>query len=318
MKDSAVGKNKNTIKRPFRQKLIAIILILTLLSGTLLVYWAQIREFNLEFANTLLEQAYTVATTDAYRSKNLLERAWDILTKCVFKPRNYQEYETYASVSIAKGDYANATKYIQGCIDTYKGQSNAELAALWMRKGSLYTLIGENDSAIECLDTAIGLDETLSTAYLLRAQVKSQKGDAAEAAEDLRKYEALVGPDPVIQAAMGGLYESIEDYKSAAQCYRMAVDSGNYEVAMLASLARCEILAGDADAGYADLERYFAEGGTDETGDLNALLGMCRADRKDYAGALTALHKAIDLGGNLIRRECFRSVTYPQIPRWRR
>lgn len=300
--DISSEKPKAEYKKHFWRRLIAFVLAaLLILSCTGLVTMVQMRrkqkQTELEYAGTLLEQASNVAGENTpYLRMKLLEQAWQLVQHAIGKPKSFEDYDTYASLAITRGEYPEAADYIQGCIDTWTEDCGTEPSVLWLKKGSLYTLSDKNDEAIACYSKAIELNETSQDAYLLRAQMYSQNGEAEAAAADLRRYEELSGPNPVIQGAMGSLYESIEDYERAIKCYDLAIESGNYETANLASRARCEILSGDTLTAIDDLKRFFEEGGTDETGDYYAMYGMCLEENERYAEAVKAFRDAIKAG----------------------
>lgn len=297
MENKTEEKGIYSFRNHLRKRLMALFLVVVMLGGSILAWRIQIRETGLEYVGTVLERAQQVTDQNtSYLTQSALERAWRVLRTAVRRPRSYEEFETYASLAIAKGDYAAATEYMQGCIDQYSGGDDGKLANLWLRKGSLYTLCSEEEKAIECYDKALEIDNTIQDALLLRAQMNSELGNAEAAADDLISYEKLAGSNPLIQAALGGLYESIGNYDAAVKCYTVAIDSENYDAAALASRARCLILTGGSEAAGEDLERFFREGGEDETGDNYAMLGMCRMEKGDYPGALKALHSAIRRG----------------------
>lgn len=276
------------------RRLLALILVAAMLGSMVLMWQVQIRDYGMQFVGTVLEEAQQVTRTNTpYLSQPTLERAWRVLKATVSKPDTYEEFDTYASLAIAKGDYADAVGYMQGCIDTYSGADDAELAMLWLRKGSLLTLTEQPEAAAECYDKALELCPDLADACLLRAQMMSELGRQEEAAADLIRYQELAGSNPVIQAALGGLYESIENYDAAIECYTLAIESGSYEPTTLASRGRCRILSGDSAGAKDDLERFFREEGEDPTGDVMAMLGMCRMEAGEYEKAIKAFHSAI-------------------------
>lgn len=287
-------EKKMQFKQHIGRRVIALCLAGAMLGGSALAWRVQIRENELEYVGTVLEQAASVTRSNtAYLRQSTLERAKRVLRHAIRKPKKFEDFDTYASLAIASGDFEEAIAYLQSCMDTYPGDSDAERAVLWLRMGSLYTLTEKPMEAIDCYDKALELNDTLADAYLLRAQMKCESGTLESAADDLRHYEKLAGSNPVVQGALGGLYESIEDYKTANECYTLAIESGQYEVNMLASRARCRILTDDPASALNDLNRFFQEGGTDENGDYYAMLGMCRMEKEDYAGALGAFHQAI-------------------------
>lgn len=288
-------EKKYKFKTHLGRRVVALCLAGAMLGGGFLAWKVQIREGELQYVGTVLEQAASVTRSNTrYLNQNTLERAWRVLRTAVRKPKTFEEFDTYASLSIASGEYEEAIGYMQSCIDTCPEGSDEEKAILWLRKGSLYTLTEQPEDAISCYDRALALDDSLADAYLLRAQMKCENGGLESAAGDLLKYEELAGEHPAIQGALGGLYESIEDYENANKCYTVAIESGSYDVNMLASRARCRILTDDSESALEDLNRFFNEGGKDETGDYYAMLGMCRMEKEDYAGALGAFHQAID------------------------
>lgn len=267
------------------------------LVGSMALGWAiQIRDLHNQYVGSAMEYASQVVRDNTdYMNQPAIERAWRVLNNAIGKPKTYEEFETYASLSIARGEYGDGIDYLQKCIDLYAGEPGRELAMLWLRKGSLYTLTEDYESAAACFDRTLSLDDSLADAYLLRAQMKSEMGQNEAAAEDLRTYEAMAGSHPVIQAALGGLYESVENYASAVECYSLAIESGKYDVDNLASRGRCRILTEDSEGALLDLERFFREGGKDTSGDIFAMLGMCRMDAEDYEGAIKAFHSAIQM-----------------------
>lgn len=297
MENTAADNKQYKFKTHIWRRLLALFLVFIMGAGAMLAWRVRIRDVGLQYVGTMLERAQQVTEENTgYLTQPMLERAWRVLKTSVFKPRKYEEFDTYASLAIARGEYAEAAQYMQGCIDTFPGGDDDALSKLWLRQGSLYTLCGENEKAIECYNKTLELKADTADAYLLRAQMKSELGMAQEAAEDLRTYETYAGSNPIVQAALGELYESIEDYASAVECYTLAIDSGSYDVKALASRGRCNILIGKSEQGREDLDRFFREGGEDETGDCYAMLGMCRMEAGDFAEAIPAFHSAIRKG----------------------
>lgn len=279
------------------RRLLALFMVVILIGGMVLAWQVRIQDLRKQYVGSALEYASQVTQNNTgYLNQSVIERAWRVLTTAVRKPKTFEEFETYASLAIAKGLYEDGIGYLQSCIDTYPGESDSELARLWLRKGSLYTLSEQFEPATECYNKALSLDPNIPDAYLLRAQMESEQGDMESAAADLRTYEAMAGSHPVIQAALGGLYESAEDYENAVKCYTEAIKSEQYDVSNLASRGRCRILLGDSAGALQDLERFFQEGGADTTGDIYAMLGMCRMEAKNYADARKAFYSAIQMG----------------------
>ena len=123
------------------RRLLALTMALALVLSMYLGLRAQIRFSGLNYVGQISEYAARVtAENTGYLSENTLDRAWTILRATIRRPRTYEDYEMYASIAIAREDYAGAAEYLQGCIDTYRGDDAEELATLHLRQASVYVL----------------------------------------------------------------------------------------------------------------------------------------------------------------------------------
>lgn len=280
------------------RRLLAAFMALVLIAAMFLGYAAQIRFGQLQYVGTVLEHAASVtADNTEYLSESTLKRAWNILRYAVGKPKTYDEFEMYASLAIARQDYAGAIPYMQGCIDQYPGGSPREEAVLHMRLGSLYALSDDVENAITSFDRAIETEPALADAYLLRAQMLSLAGRQEAVVADIRSYDALVGDNPAIRVAVGGLYESAGEYESAAACYTLGLEqSGGTDPELLAARGRCRVLIQEMDGARRDFIDFFANGGQDPTGEYNLMLGLCRMEAEEYQQALNSFHNALNAG----------------------
>lgn len=280
------------------RRLLAAFMALVLIAAMFLGYAAQIRFGQLQYVGTVLEHAASVtADNTEYLSESTLKRAWNILRYAVGKPKTYDEFEMYASLAIARQDYAGAIPYMQGCIDQYPGGSPREEAVLHMRLGSLYALSDDVENAITSFGRAIETEPALADAYLLRAQMLSLAGRQEAVVADIRSYDALVGDNPAIRVAVGGLYESAGEYESAAACYTLGLEqSGGTDPELLAARGRCLVLTENLGAARQDFIDFFANGGQDPTGEYNLMLGLCRMEAEEYQQALNSFHNALNAG----------------------
>lgn len=296
--DEPISQAAKKPSKKLWRRLLAGFMAVLLLGGLLLGYAAQIRFAQLNYLGTVLEHAAAVtADNTGYLNESGLQRAWNILRYAVGKPKTYDEYEMYASIAIARTEYAEAIPYMQGCIDLLEDGSEREKALLELRLGSLYALSDDAESAISCFDKALNMEPTLADAYLLRAQMHSLMGNQELAAADVRSYDQLAGENPAIRAAIGSLYEGAGDYRNAVACYTTGLEqSGGTDTDLLASRARCYVLLGDMGAARLDLISFFAEGGSDPTGEYNVMLGLCRMENGEYDLALQAFHNAVNAG----------------------
>jgi len=280
------------------RRILAAAMALVLLAGMFLGYAAQIRFGQLQYVGTVLEQAAAVtADNTGYLDQNTLQRAWRILRYAVGKPKTYEEYEMFASLAIARMEYAQAVPYMQGCIDLHSGENPRGKAVLYLRLGSLYALSDDIGNALAAFDSAIATDDTLADAYLLRAQMHSLAGNPDTVLEDLRSYDRLTGENPAMAASMASLYEGAGDYENAVRCYTRAMEyTGGNDPMLLASRGRCYVLLQKLGPAMQDLNAFFTSGGQDPTGEYNLMLGLCRMEAGEYEKALNAFHNALNAG----------------------
>ena len=316
MSDSAVPSHEKTKENPGRRKhtvpgwvkILALVLALLMVFEIWLTGMISIKEANEEYLGEFLElaQQTTLEDTD-YLQESDFKRAWRILRHTIGKPDSAEDYETFASVSIAQGDYAAALDYMRGCVDAFDG-ADEELAVLYVRLGSLQMLNGEElySEAKASFTEALRLDPTLANAWLLRAQLELEEEDYDSAVYDVTQYK-LYGDDVEILAAIAPLYEAVGDYASALECYTAALDNPDtYEVSQLKSRGVCYLQLEDTAAAKEDLERFFAEGGSDSDGSVRLLLALCRLSEGDYSGAVATFDRAMELGAD-------GSSLYPQM-----
>ncbi len=290
-----VMKNQRESTNTIWKRIMAGFLALVFILSMVLTVRAQIRFSGLNYVGRVSEYAARLTEDNTgYLSKSTLDRAWSILRTTVRRPQTYQDYELYASIAIAREDYETAIPYMRGCVDTYDGGDDAELAVLWLRLASLQVLREKYSDGIEALERALALDDTLAPAYFLRAELNYTLGDAEAAVADLDAYRSLENSDPVILASLGELYEATGDFAAAAECYTAGItNERTYSDDLLVKRARCRVQLGDMDKARTDLESYFTRGGADPDGEAAAMLAVCRMNVEDYAGAYEMFHRAI-------------------------
>lgn len=273
---------------------LAFALAVVIFLNLFLTLEAQIRFSERQFVGKIAEYAASVTEDNTrYLSKGNLDRAWDILRSLIRKPRSYDDYDMYASIAVAREDYENAVRYMQGCIDTYDGGNDKELAVLNLRQASLYVLTEQYEKAVEYLDKAEELDDSLSATYFMRAEMKMVLGDMDGATEDVKKYLELDGGDPVIMASLGQLYESTGDPAKAAECYAMAAATDSHAYV---DRARCLIMTGDFGTAKRCLEIFRGLSAEDQNGEVSAMLGVCLMNDEEYQEAAKEFRTAVEHG----------------------
>ena len=290
-------ETKKEDRRGVQKRIMALLLVLVFLLGMYLSFRVQIKFSGLNYVGNVAEYAAKLTENNtSYLSESTLERAWSILKTTVGRPRTYEEFNTYASIAIAREDYENAAAYLEGCLAHCEGGAKEE-AVLCLRLGSLYVLMQNSEEALTWLDLALQKDDTLASAYFLRAEVRLEQGETDKALEDLHSYQGMEGSSPVILASLGELYESAGEYENAVSCYTLGLSQAqSYRDELYVSRARCQIFLGEMSEARRDLERYFVLTNEDPGGEAAAMLGMCLMDAGEFAGAVEQFHRAVEDG----------------------
>ncbi|MBR1846041.1 MAG: tetratricopeptide repeat protein [Oscillospiraceae bacterium] len=287
-------KQRESSKKIWK-RIMAGFLVLVFVLGMALTMRAQIRFTGLDYVGRVSEYAAQLtAENTGYLSRSTIDRAWSILRTTIRRPRTYQDFDLYASLAIAREDYETAIPYMRGCVDTYDGGNDGDLAVLWLRLASLHVLNEDYGAGIEALDSALALNDKLSSAYFLRAELNYTLGNNAAAVADLDVYRTLEDSSPIVLASLAPLYESTGEYAAAEECYTAGITSGqDSDVELLLNRGRCRMLQGKMNEALEDLEAYFSRGGSDEKGEAAAMLAVCRMNAGRYAEAYTMFHRAV-------------------------
>lgn len=290
-------ENQKEDRRGLRKRILALLLVLIFLLGMYLSFEVQIKFSGLNYVGNVAEYAAKLTENNtSYLSEGTLERAWSILKTTVRHPRTYEEFNTYASIAIAREDYENAAAYLKGCLAACEGGPEDE-AVICLRLGSLYVLMQNTEEALMWLDLALQKDDTLASAYFLRAEVRLEQGNVDLALEDLHSYQGMEGSSPIILASLGELYESAGEYENAISCYTLGLSNEqSYQDALYVRRARCHIFLGEMDEARRDLERYIAISSEDPGGEAASMLAMCLMDAGEFAAAIEQFHRAVDNG----------------------
>ncbi len=291
-----MGEEKRNTGKIIGRRLLVVLLILVLILGPVVSIKTQIRFSAQNYTEE--SEAYAAQVTEeeaAYLSDDPLSRQWKYLQTIGHPPRTYKDYNLYADIAIANEDLESAANYLNSGIDTARNEADAALMCL--RLGSIYILQGNREGAEKMLDEAVSQDASLASAWFLRAQLAASEGDTEQAVQSFHSYIRLPDRDAKETLALGELFESREDYESAALCYTAGIeDESLTKAALYADRARCEILLDDRAAARKDLETYFEQTEEDPEGRPAAMLAMCLMEDEAYKEAAEYFHKAIEDG----------------------
>ena len=205
-------------------RVLSAVLVLLLASSLLLYNMSQIRIRNMAYAdsehamatNALLDSTQYLHESDPARMFSFL--------KAFFTPaQTFSRCYTLASAAIGRLDYGEALAYIDYCIALGGDVTEALLADLWLKKGCLHSLLGDQDTALVSLDLALDTDSYIAMdAYYVKMQLLVAKGNTEEAIENLNTYLSLV-QNGELYSVLGDLYTAQADYQQALDAYDSAI-----------------------------------------------------------------------------------------------
>ena len=275
-------------------RILAFVLVIIVIFSMFLGVESRIQFTGSQYVGKIAEYAASVTEdTTGYLTEKRLNRAWAILKSLVKKPKTFEQFETYASIAIAREDYAGAVQYMEGCIETYTGNDSRELAVLFLRLASLNVITGEYEKALLQLNRAAAEDPELASVYFMRAEMRMVQGDLEGAAQDVEKYLEIDGGNPVIMASLGQLYENVGYPDKAAECYAISAEN---EPAAYVALARCQMLLEDIHAARESLEKFREVSSEDTNGEVSAMYAVCLMNDGEYTAAAEEYRRAVEDG----------------------
>lgn len=279
------------------RRMLAVILVIALILSPIVTIKTEIRFSKQNYVEETAKFAAMVTEdTTGYLTENRLNRAWKYLQSLVGEPKTFHDYELYASLAIAREDFASAAKYLEGCLDLSDGV-NSDPAVLNLRMASLFVLQEQYDRAASYLDKALELNPELGPAYYLKGQLAAEAGDTDAAVANLKKYVELPGADPAVAVSLGEVFESTGDYETAEICYTVGIKAEpESNPQNFASRARCRVLLNKMDAAAEDLKQFFSLTSEDPGGQASAMYAMCLMEDGDYEKASMYFQKAVDSG----------------------
>gem|GEM_PF-2267016 len=171
--------------------------------------------------------AHLLATNE-YAAKNWLQRAGIAAEAAITQPQSADDFYRLAEISISRADYTAARTYIETCLTLTDTADLARQAELWLVKGCLDTLLGEDDPALASLTEAARLNPTLDNAYLVQAQIYIEHQRWLKAEQSLATYfDRAEVINTRMYAAMGDLQMMLGDIQAAADQFTLSINDHN-------------------------------------------------------------------------------------------
>ena len=256
-------------------RLIALVLVVALFLGITSVDFSLVRY---QGTDQMAAAQYLMDQT-SYLQENRFQRLKSLLTQLDSYSINLQAAER----AIGRSDYDRAASFLEKAIPLCEDAQ--EQAELYVRLGCVYMLAEQPEPALTAFDSGIAENSGEAMPYLLRGQLRYQKGDLTGAAQDAAQYIALGGEDRELLSVAASLCELGGDLDGALEALNRSVGEGEPDASMANTLAergRVKYLLGQMEDAVADIRqaKSLDEGGLD--GVHYAIIGMDAFQNEDY------------------------------------
>lgn len=202
-------------------------------------------------------------------------------------------YYTLASNYITKGEYEKAEEYVEHCFEYCNEETvSAELLAdLYLKKGCIDVIHGENEEALEALDQAIGYQSDLSDAYLVKVQIYLDEKKYEDAIKGIQSYMELTG-DNEMNGTLAQIYEVMGEAEKAAETYGAYIqNSGATEEAAAFENALYQMEIGLYDMAISNFEACMEAEDYAQAATYNRLI--CLMNKGEYETAEKGFEEGI-------------------------
>ncbi len=152
------------------------------------------------------------------------------------------------------------------------------------------------DGLVDTAQQIIAAEPGSPDGYLLRAAAEMNRQNVSAAEQDMRKAAGVAPASPAPYVQMGKLYLAQKKYPEAIKFYQQALDKDPTSTDGLQGLMDVYILQKQLDQAIAAAWTQIAKA-PNNSGSYD-LLGTALFQKKDYAGADKAFHKAVELDKN--------------------
>jgi len=184
-------------------------------------------------------------------AKNILhQNMFDYIMTAVPQNTLWGVYKT-ACNQIARSNFKSALENIDKCIGLYAGEGEEVLVDLWIKKGSLHTLLKEYDKAIAAFDKVLEEDPQNAEVLLIKAQVYYETAQFNRMCASLEKY-LILRPDDT------GVASLLESLRREHEKFRVSGTSPEKKLIDILTKAQTSADSGDFEGMIGYCEEYLA------------------------------------------------------------
>jgi tetratricopeptide (TPR) repeat protein len=247
----------------------------------------QADEKNSAAANYLVDQT-------EYIHESGLKRTSQMVESFLFSPTTVEDYYLLAGARIARENFPEALEYVDKCLALYNGTDSAVLADLWLKKGCLCAIQGDQQGALEGLDQALQFNPESPDAYLVKSQVYVEMEKNQQALESMKKYFELAPESDDYRLTLAQLMMTQGDISGALEQLTNLADKGLADAQAYGLRGAGYFQTEVYSSAEADFNRCIDLGGGNK--DIYYYRGICRMMAEKYRDAAADFESAQSSG----------------------
>ncbi|MCI9077948.1 MAG: tetratricopeptide repeat protein [Lachnospiraceae bacterium] len=194
-----------------------------------------------------------------------------------------------ASVKLLMGDIAGAEEIYNNIIKEDGSQDGIYLA-----RGRLYQMQGEEDKALKDYSSAIKVSEKCYDAYFAMYEIYTHLGDNSNAEDILKKLEGMEAETAEEILQLGRVYYYKGDYKNAKSSFDKSVKGGCNEALYYTGMVY--MAEKDYNTAISKFKEYTGTGSTEKAPEAYNQLAGCYIELEDFESASAYIDKGMAFG----------------------
>jgi len=236
----------------------------------------QADEKNAAAANYLVDRTEYIHESD-------IARTGQMVASYLFGPTTLEDYYRLAGARIARENFPEALDYVEKCLELYTGMDSTILADLWLKKGCLYAILGNQQDALDSLDQALLANPNSPDAYLVKSQVYVEMEQNQQALDSMKRYFELVPESDDYRLTLAQLMLMQGDISTAQEQLTQLVDKGLADAQVFGLRGSCYFQTEVYNLAEMDFTRCIDLGSG--TKDIYYYRGICRMMAENYMEA---------------------------------